>query len=268
MSPNEHEETLCKIELPVLAKDIFRIWALRSIALGSAELAERLDADKVFSEFCNAKFRTPRLDWKNKKPFDYTHPGLEETKKTNWKYLSDMTEREMCASRKGFFDREFPDSIGKVVDYEIPLDEERDSARGKIDLLSYREDIREKTKTLYLIEVKKCDSTELPLRAFFEIFTFWKTLQDSDGTFTKFLERYNNSKYEGCDVVPALLLCKDSRIYKMLVGEDKAEHVDEHVKNLYNRFKGLNVKLFAYENTSKPKDGRFDVSITGPYDNW
>ncbi len=260
MSKNEHEETLCKIELPVLAKDIFRIWALRSIALGPAELAERLDTDKVFAEFCNAKFRTPRLDWKNKKPFAYTHPGLEETKKTNWKQLSDMTEREMCSSRKGFFDREFPDSIGKVVDYEIPLDEERDSARGKIDLLSYRKD----RNTLYLIEVKKCDSTELPLRAFFEIFTFWKTLQDSNGKFTSFLNLYHNSEYNGFNVVPALLWCEGSPIYEMLVRGDK----EKHVKNLYKRFKDRNVKLFTYKNTSKLKDGRFDVSITESYDDW
>ena len=75
--------------------------------------------------------------------------------------------------------------LGKVLDYQTPLKNERDDKAGKIDIVSYNRDI----KTVYLLELKKEDNEETMLRCVLEIFTYSKTL-DKD----KFLEDFNLPK--------------------------------------------------------------------------
>ena len=75
--------------------------------------------------------------------------------------------------------------LGKVLDYQTPLKNERDDKAGKIDIVSYNKDI----KTVYLLELKKEDNEETMLRCVLEIFTYSKTL-DKD----KFLEDFNLPK--------------------------------------------------------------------------
>ena len=75
--------------------------------------------------------------------------------------------------------------LGKVLDYQTPLKNERDDKAGKIDIVSYNKDI----KTVYLLELKKEDNEETMLRCVLEIFTYSKTL-DKD----KFLEDFNLAK--------------------------------------------------------------------------
>ena len=163
------------IQLPIQPKDVFRILALRSVV----ENDEMLKAlNEHFNEIFKGIKQTERLK-----------RGLTINKEK----LTDFTERELCASKKAFFDNSF-DGIGTVIDYELPLDETRYSAFGKVDLVSLSED----THILYLLEVKKHDSNEHPLRAMFEIFTFWKMLQDGGkdkaGDFSIFIEKYTSAE--------------------------------------------------------------------------
>jgi hypothetical protein len=58
-------------------------------------------------------------------------------------------------------------SLGRIKDYQIPLNDERKDKLGDVDLVSYNE----KTKTLFLIELKYKRNKETLLRASLEIFT-------------------------------------------------------------------------------------------------
>ena len=75
--------------------------------------------------------------------------------------------------------------LGKVLDYQTPLKNERDDKAGKIDIISYDKD----NKIVYILELKREDSKETMLRCVLEIFTYSKTL-DKD----KFLEDFNLPK--------------------------------------------------------------------------
>ena len=238
------------IQLPIQPKDVFRILALRSVV----ENDEMLKAlNEHFNEIFKGIEQTERLKRKGKNPFDYQHPHKGLT--INKEKLTDFTERELCASKKAFFDNSF-DGIGTVIDYELPLDETRYSAFGKVDLVSLSED----THILYLLEVKKHDSNEHPLRAMFEIFTFWKMLQDGGkdkaGDFSIFIEKYtsaeqNKSKFgerKPSRVVPGLLLCDGSPILNRLTSlktkDKKGVSVEE--KRLYKRFFKEGLRVFRF----------------------
>jgi len=234
-------EQLCNINLPIMAKDIFRVLALKSIADSPSELVQHLNDDSIFSMYLNGVDATERLA--RPQPFSYNHEeGI--VKVGNWTHLSDMTERELCGSKKGFFGKDLG-SLGRVIDYELPLDEKRDSARGKVDLVSVT------ASELFLIEAKKCDSTELPLRAFFEVYTFWLTLRENK-SFGRFLETYRKGAYRECSVIPALLLCEgigndDSLIYNQLICHNgNGEDANDAIVGLYRRFLELGVRVFTY----------------------
>ena len=113
-----------------------------------------------------------------------------------------------------------------------------------------------KDDTLFLLEVKKVKSDEHPLRAMFEIFTFWKMLMDENGGFDTFLKAYKDSKQfekhalsvsSKMDVVPGLLLCETSEVFKQLspTGNSPAEN---ELYKLYKRFlsKPIELRIFSY----------------------
>lgn len=81
-------------------------------------------------------------------------------------------EEWMCKMCKG---KTFP-FVGKIVDYQVPLKHNKSDCEGmgKIDLLSKIDD------TAYLLELKVPDSTEHPLRAIMEIYTYWQQLGGND----------------------------------------------------------------------------------------
>lgn len=176
-----------------------------------------------------------------------------------------MTERQLCSSNRAFFNRHFT-GIGHVIDYELPLDDKRDSAFGKVDLVSVTDN-----NELLLLEVKKVDSNEHPLRAMFEIFTFWKILQDAHGCFGTFLKEYYQcqnyknwkEREENCkrnnpeNVCLGLLLYENSDIYKTL---DNCQASNSDECDLYIHFmkSPIKMKVFAYDykeaNTLKVQD--------------
>lgn len=72
------------------------------------------------------------------------------------------------------------DEVGEIVDFQIPLkvpgcSKAENDGRGKIDLLSYNE----ATNTAYLLEAKVDTSTESPLKAIMECYTYWQQIGGS-----------------------------------------------------------------------------------------
>ena len=246
------------VELPIQPKDIFRLLALRSITETNM-LLDRL-SDK-FDDISNGIKMTARLANRTS-PFNYDH----QPKNIDKDKPAKMTERELCASTRGFFNpnREF-EYIGNVLDYEMPLDDTKNSAFGKVDLVA------QISNELLLLEVKKCVSYEHPLRAMFEIFTFWKMLKDTNGAnggFGKFITAYTTSnayKSRGEKlrlpkpelVTPGLLLCNSSKngsICKELL-ENRTEY-----DKLYKRFldEPIAMRIFVYDEDTLDIDEKTD----------
>ena len=115
--------------------------------------------------------------------------------------------------------------LGKVLDYQTPLKNERDDKAGKIDIVSYNKDI----KTVYLLELKKEDNEETMLRCVLEIFTYSKTL-DKD----KFLEDFNLPKDTKIKASPLVFFN----------GSQHKEMVDGNNKYLKDLIKKLEIELF------------------------
>lgn len=102
--------------------------------------------------------------------------------------------------------------IGKIVDYQVPLKHSRGDAcegMGKVDLLSVDGD------TAWLLELKVPDSTEHPLRAIMEIYTYWRQL--GGDTCGRFLTR---SKANGASTLKKAIVIfeknADASIYQKL----------------------------------------------------
>ena len=98
------------------------------------------------------------------------------TRKTTYKTASHTGKRRPSDSRKEeqiaveLFNQKYFDFIGNIIDYQTPLKNTSKDVAGKIDLLSYD------GETLYILELKKPDSTEAMLRCVLEGFTYLKTL--------------------------------------------------------------------------------------------
>ena len=233
------------IELPIFAKDVFRLLALRTI-VNQTNLIQRLD--ECF-DFTGGIDTTERLSWDHD-PFAYEHKQHEVPDKP----LVKMTERELCSSGRAFFRKEPFKGIGRVIDYEIPLDNEKDSAYGKVDLLSRSED----GKNAFVLEVKKFGSGEHPLRALFEIFTFWKMLT-KDGSHKLFIEKYKNGSetISTCErVIPGLLLDVNSDIFKNLMNPS-----DQYVRSLRDKFfdPKIGMRVFSYDSELNVKEEKVEI---------
>lgn len=87
--------------------------------------------------------------------------------------LKEKTNREEERIAVELFNQGEFDFIGKMIDYQTPLKNTSKDVAGKIDLLSYD------GKTLFILELKKPDSTETMLRCVLEGFTYMKTV-DTD----------------------------------------------------------------------------------------
>ena len=136
--------------------------------------------------------------------------------------------------------------IGKIVDYQIPLkdydEEHRDDSVGKIDLLS----VNESTSTVFLIELKRKNSTETMLRCVFEGYTYYKVLNKEkllrNMREKKLLER---EPYE-YKIIVSPLVFKNSQPYKDIEEIKYRKNLHELIKKLNeNEFEDEKVKVFG-----------------------
>lgn len=110
--------------------------------------------------------------------------------------------------------------IGLVIDYQVPLKNTlRDKGIGKIDLLSYRDDI----KTMYFIELKYKGNQETLLRAILESYTYFKTV-DLDKLKEDYINNYNfqenkfisDKNSTDIKIIPAVLVTPGCNAYNEL----------------------------------------------------
>ena len=91
--------------------------------------------------------------------------------------------------------------FGKVFDYQIPLKAKQSDSCGKIDVVS------ESGNDIFLLELKKPDSSETMLRCVLESYTYSRQLNKE-----KFLEEYGLSS--SARIIPAPLVYKDGKQYE------------------------------------------------------
>ncbi|MBR4652150.1 MAG: hypothetical protein IKO72_02210 [Kiritimatiellae bacterium] len=262
------------INVPIEARSIFRVLAIRKVVENPslvAELSERIE------EIIKAIPPASRFDRiKNGKDFlayRTRHEGSAELKDK----ITNMREEDLCRSTSAFFGE--CGGLGTVFDYQIPLAESRDKGDGVIDMLSLSTD----RKTIYVIEAKKWNSTEHPLRAIFEAITFWRMITDHNENesdkFAKsgegFIETYNQSRLKmktrskspirlpenipngkipsGADFIPAILISKNRKVGTTY---NKLTQASDLYKSLYHTIHTLTkLKCFTYGVNGSDENG-------------
>ncbi|MDD3662253.1 MAG: hypothetical protein PHT84_00100 [Candidatus Pacebacteria bacterium] len=112
--------------------------------------------------------------------------------------------------------------FGRLVGYQIPIkapdliDKSKNAGLGKIDMLSVNDE------TAFILELKVEDSTEHPLRAFLEAYTYWKLLGGDDAK--KFLAKSDAKNAKKLD--KAVVFYKNSCIH------NKMKNMDDDMKEL------------------------------------
>ena len=218
-----------RMTVPVRAIDVFRLLGVGVIASDESFVKE---LNAAFDTLIRRIHQTPRLTDPEREDFlSYSKPHKKNDGKTT---LRSMSEEELCSLPGGFMAKDYTETIGKVLDYQVPLEAKTGSGEGVVDLIS------EKGNTIYVIEVKSWENNEHPLRALFEALTFWLELldkgalkrnQDKSGNAELFVRKYNDSNRDqrqftlgdgkenfeskAC-LVPAILLYADSPICQKL----------------------------------------------------
>lgn len=108
--------------------------------------------------------------------------------------------------------------IGKILDYQIPLKDKKETKAGKIDLMAYND----LGKKLYLVELKNDSSEETLLRCALEIITYLKQV---DGNRLK----VDFDLDSDLEIKSAILIFEGTRPYSDFV-QDK--YVNELIKKL------------------------------------
>ena len=159
---------------------------------------------------------------------------VERTSSYNQKHTGKMGEKtnrvEEYVAKLMFNTKQLHDKIGKIIDYQTPLkNSNKDEGVGKIDLLS-RDD---KTKSVYILELKKDSSEETMLRCVLECYTYLRIV-----TKEKLFNEFN---------IPANYELKASPlVYKN--GFQYKEFMDEDRKYLHLLMKELNsIPFFVKE---------------------
>lgn len=243
------------ISIPIEARSIFRLLAIGTVVRNQTFvqfLSDNLD------DILRAIQPTPRLteerDFLN---YSYNHEGDDKGDDKDIVFEK-CSEQELCKSKKAFFkNTEYANTLGEVFDYQVPLASSRDAGEGVIDMLSLCDG---NTPKIYVIEVKKWDSDEHPLRAMFEALTFWRLLadegNDKDPRFTNFITCYNKSKRKNRElppdatIVPAILVCKNSRIYSQMMSK---KSLDGTLVELYRKILDRGLRCFRYKQDDNNK---------------
>lgn len=91
------------------------------------------------------------------------------------------------------------ESLGKVIDFQVPIKDVHGDKAGKIDLIAFSES----DSALYLLEFKKPDSKETLLRCVLEAYTYYKQVNQA-----KLLSDFELPVYS--NIIPAVLIYKQS----------------------------------------------------------
>lgn len=129
------------------------------------------DTKQLYTEVV-AEFIIEHIDdFRNKIP-QITRESSYKTKSHTGEYNPDSNRVEEIIAIKMFNQckNSTLDYIGKIIDYQTPLKNERSDDAGKIDLLS------DDGKQLIILELKKPDSDETMLRCVLEGYTYLKTV--------------------------------------------------------------------------------------------
>lgn len=116
--------------------------------------------------------------------------------------------------------------IGEIVDYQVPLKHSRGGeckGMGKIDLLSVDGD------TAWLLELKVPDSTEHPLRAIMEIYTYWRQLGGDEPEGEVCQNFLYHSKAEGASILKKAIVIFEK--------DADAKDADASEKYLYQKLR-------------------------------
>ena len=164
LSRNKNKESLTD-EWINLKKDWFSIynWASLSRKGYSEEIAKLL-----LNEFEDVKINYAGL---RKNYFHLNDHYGQCQLSTN---ISQHVEKRFC---RALFNLKKLPLLGKMLDYEVPLKEKRESKHGDIDLLSY------KNGKLFIIEAKKIGSSESVLKAILETYVYSKLVYATKDAF-------------------------------------------------------------------------------------
>ncbi|NLM19166.1 MAG: hypothetical protein GX217_03980 [Clostridiaceae bacterium] len=122
--------------------------------------------NEIIAEFvCNNIDKFERIPMITRKE-SYKTKGHDGIYNPNSNRLEEITAMQMYNQCK---DGSIYDFIGKIIDYQTPLKNSKTDDAGKIDLLSLADSV------LYILELKKEDSTETMLRCILEGYTYLKT---------------------------------------------------------------------------------------------
>ena len=238
------------INLPIEARSIFRILAIRKI-VERPEFAAQLG--KQFEDFLSKVPFSGRISNEDKYP-DFLNYSTQHNGDNCNTDIDKMSEEQMCKSSKCFFTTLTCKTLNEngecnnnrksticIIDYQVPLNSSRDIGEGVIDMIGA--DIGADGNKIYIIEAKKWDSNEHPLRAMFEAITFWKMVQNGKDNGTEFIRRY----------ILSLSDSRQNRKNKDEILQDESlnnqdKSLNEKVKNVL----GEEVKKVLKEKTEKP----------------
>ncbi|MDP2854512.1 MAG: hypothetical protein Q8O28_09760 [Smithellaceae bacterium] len=139
--------------------------------------------------------------------------------------------------------------LGKILDYEVPLKEEKSDKYGRIDLVS--KDANKQSIKLIELKIKaKNGKDETLLRALLEIYIYYKLIKNS---FDKFLEDYHLSSEEYKRFQPAILTDKQSLSGKTLLNIKEHPCVQALISKMNNEISSqIEGFVYDYPNRNKP----------------
>lgn len=205
-----------------------------------SKLKEIKNVEKIYSSNI-VKYKGNTKDTDEKYSEVISQELLNNSSKYNWDNIKQIKrEKNYNIEHDGKYNVESPrveetiamkmynntySSIGKMLNYQVPLKDKAITEAGKIDLIAYEE----KSNVLYLIELKNDKSPETLLRCVLEIATYNKQI-DAE----KLKSDYNLHK--NTSIKPAILIFENTR-----PAEDLK---DKYVNKLIEKF---NIEIFIAE---------------------
>ena len=219
-------------------------------SIDEEDLLEKLQKEEFFNDIKNIqpKLRKRYDDYKEEShPLDkdgiisVIQKGIDENEKRKLNGTESNFQAEKFYSRYFLVNSIKNTILGDFIDYEVPLkSSELDEGLGEIDLLS----CNKITGDAYIIEVKRPDNNERPLRAILESYTYWKIVGGDEPN--HFL---NNSRAKGSKTLKKCVMVyynKNSSIYNSFkIKWDKY---------YYDLMKKLDIKMFIAITSKEEKE--------------